>query len=136
MAEKLVLKQVVRNDIDVKFPADLTWSGLDSLLAETKRTTFGISVSADSAQSVVGPDGHGQIRVRSNHPASFRFTIAPVGGGATLISDSVARTTAGVLTFPTMRAERPLCASMRKAISGRVMSCRSRVVFRIRLASP
>jgi hypothetical protein len=102
------LKQVVRNDIDVKFPSELTWAGLDSLLAETKRTTFGVSISADSVQSVVGPSGLAQIRVRSNHPASFRFTIAPVGGGAPIISDSLIRTTSGVLSFATMRAERPI----------------------------
>jgi hypothetical protein len=102
------LKQVVRNDIDVKIPAELTWSGLDSLLAETKRTTFGVSVSADTVQSVVGPSGQAQIRVRSNHPASFRLSIEPAGGGAPIVVDSLATTSAGVLTFPTMRNERPI----------------------------
>lgn len=105
------LKQVVRTDIDVKIPTDLTWSGLDSLLAETKRTTFGVSISADTLQSIVGPAGKGEIRVRSNHPASFRLTIAPVGGGAPLVSDSISNVTTGALHFPTMRNERPIFAT-------------------------
>jgi hypothetical protein len=102
------LKQVVRSDMDVKFPPELTWSGLDSLLAEAKRTTFGVGVTADSSQVAVGPSSAGQIRVRSNHPATFRMSIAPVGGGAPIATDSVANVTSGVLHFATMRNERPI----------------------------
>ena len=102
------LKQVVRNDIDVKFPPDLTWPGLDSLLAEAKRTTFGISVNADTLQTITGPTGTGQIRIRSNHPANFRMSIAPVGGGAAMVTDSLNSVSSGVFTIPHMRNDRPI----------------------------
>lgn len=102
------LKQIVRTDIDVKFPAELTWPGLDSLLADAKRTTFGVSVTADSSQVATGPTGVGEVRVRSNHPANFRLSIAPVGGGEPIATDSVAQVTSGALHFPTMRSERPI----------------------------
>lgn len=105
------LKQIVRMDMDAKLPQDLTWAGLDSLFAETKRTTFGLSVAADSTQSAVGPSGRGEVRVKSNRPATFRMSIAPAGGGAPIATDSLLNVTTGALHFATMRGERPIFTS-------------------------
>ena len=103
-----VLKQIVRSDIDVKLPQDLTWSGLDSLLADTKRTTFGLAISADSTQAVSGPKEQATVRVRSNHVAHFRLALTPVAGGAPVVSDSLMSSTSGAMHFAAMRNDRPL----------------------------
>lgn len=102
-----VLRQVIRTNLDVKIPHDLTWKGLDSLLAEAKRTGYGIDASPDSEQVVVG-SSMADVRVRSNHASFFRLTVAATGG-APIVSDSTpAPVDQTVLHFPTMRNGRPL----------------------------
>jgi hypothetical protein len=105
-----ILKQALRADLDVKFPQDLTWAGLDSLLAQTRRTMFTVALSADSEQVAVGQQGAGVIGVRATRAAKFRITLTPAGGGARVYADSALGTSA-TMRFPTMRGERPAFSS-------------------------
>jgi hypothetical protein len=102
-----MLKQIVRGDIDVKFPVELTWPGFDSLVVEAKRTTFGVAISPAAEQSPVGPAGMAEIPLRANRPAVFRYSVSPVGGAAPIFRDSVTGTDEKI-RFPTMRNERPI----------------------------
>lgn len=102
------LKQLVRTNLGLKLPQEITWPGLDSLVAEARRTTFGVEVTADTAQEVVGPQGVARLRVRSSRPGMFNVTIMPPDGGSAAVVDSLAVTSEGEFRFATMRNERPV----------------------------
>lgn len=102
-----MLRQVIRTNLDIKIPRDLTWPGLDSLLLEAKRTGYGIDAAPDSEQVVVGQN-LADVRVRSNHASFFHLVVASAGG-APIVSDSTpSAVDQAVLHFPTMRDGRPL----------------------------
>jgi hypothetical protein len=105
------LKQIVRTNLALKIPQELTWAGLDSLVDEAKRTTFGVEVSGDTEQIAVGPQGTVRLKVRGSRPGSYQLTIMPVSGGSAAIVDSLAPTTSGEFRFSAMRGERPVFTS-------------------------
>lgn len=102
------LKQIVRTNLALKFPQELTWAGLDSLVDEAKRTTFGLEVSGDTQQVVVGPEGTASLKVRGSRPGSYQLTIMPLSGGSAAIVDSLPTTSSGEFRFSAMRGERPV----------------------------
>ena len=103
------LKQIVRTNFTVKLPQELTWTGLDSLLVVAKRTTFGIEVSGDSEQVVVGTTGLARLRVRANREGSYSLTIIPSdSGGSGAIFDSLPAAANTEFQFGAMRGERPI----------------------------
>lgn len=102
------LREVVRSNIDATLPQDLTWPGLDSLLGEAKRTTFGAAISTDPEQTAVGPNGMGELRVRANRPALFRLVISPAGSDQTVASGMTDSVSSGVIRFATMRDSKPI----------------------------
>lgn len=102
------LKQIVRTNLGLKLPQELTWAGLDSLVDEAKRTTFGIEVTGDTQQVLVGPDGSARLLVRGSRPGVFQLTIMPAAGGSAAIVDSTPTGMSGEFKFTGMRGERPL----------------------------
>lgn len=102
------LKQIVRTNLGLQLPQELTWPGLDSLVDEARRTTFGIEVRGDTAQIVTGPQGQARLAVRSSRPGRFQITIMPPGGGSAAVVDSLPVSTTGEFRFATMRNDRPL----------------------------
>jgi hypothetical protein len=107
----VTLKQIVRTNLALKLPQELTWAGLDSLVDEAKRTTFGLEVSGQTEQVVVGPQGTASLKVRGSRPGSYQLTIMPVSGGSAAIVDSLPTTTSGEFRFSAMRGERPVFTS-------------------------
>lgn len=103
-----MLRLMVRSDLTLKLPPELTWAGLDALVEEAKRLTFVLDVSAEPTQTAVGPEGTAKISLRSNKSALFRVVIAPAAGGSAAVFDSVGPATAGDIPFRTMRNERPI----------------------------
>lgn len=101
-----MLRSLVRMNLDVAIPTELRWAGLDSLVEEAKRTSFGIAVTADSVQSLVGPQGVGKIAVRSNR--SGRYYLRITQGGATVAVDTAMVGVNGELRFASMRDEKPV----------------------------
>lgn len=106
----LVLRQVIRTNLDIKIPRDLTWPGLDSLFEDAKRTGYGINASLDSEQVVVGSD-LAQVNVRSNHASYFHLTVATTTGTTVVTDSTAAPVSQAVLHFPTMRNGQPLFSS-------------------------
>lgn len=102
------LKQLVRTNLGLKLPQEITWPGLDSLVAEARRTTFGVEVTADTAQDVVGPQGVARLHLRSSRPGVFHVTIMPPDGGSAAVVDSLSVAGEADFTFATMRNERPV----------------------------
>lgn len=100
------LRSLVRMNLDVELPQELRWAGIDSLVEEAKRTSFGIAVTADSVQSLVGPQGAGTVSVRSNR--SGRYSLRISQGGATVAVDTAIVGVTGRLRFNGMRNERPI----------------------------
>ena len=101
-------KQLVQSNFDVTLPQTLRWAGLDSVLADAKRTTFGVAMNAAAEQIVTGPAGMAELKVRASRPAAFRLSVSPVGNATPIVTDSLSGTADGTLHFPTMRNERPL----------------------------
>ena len=101
-------KQLVAANLDLTIPQTIRWAGLDSILADAKRTTFAIAMTAVAEQIVTGPAGRAEVKVRASRPATFRLSVSPAGGGAALVSDSLSGASEGTLHFPTMRNERPI----------------------------
>lgn len=102
------LRDLVKTNMNVRMPQELTWAGLDSLVEEARRTTFAMEVSGDSVQRVVGPNGIAGVRVRGSRPARYYLMIAPAAGGVAAAIDSTPYIMVGELRFPTMRGERPV----------------------------
>lgn len=100
------LRSLVRTNLDVDIPTELRWAGLDSLVEEAKRTAFGIAVSADTVQMLVGPQGSAKISVRSNR--SGRYAMRITQGGATIAVDTAMVGVTGELRFAGMRDEKPI----------------------------
>jgi hypothetical protein len=101
-----MLRSVVRMNLDVEVPAELRWAGLDSLVEEAKRTSFGIAVSADTMQTLVGPQGMGRVAVRSNR--SGRYFLRITQAGATVAVDTATVGVNSELRFAGMRNEKPV----------------------------
>lgn len=104
-----MLRSVVRMNLDVEIPTELRWAGLDSLVEEAKRTSFGIAVTTDSVQSLVGPQGAGTVSVRSNR--SGRYSLRITQAGATVAVDTALVGVTGQLRFNGMRDEKPIFTS-------------------------
>lgn len=101
-----VLKDAVRENIDLTIDRTLTWAGIDSIVAEAKATTFGLAVAPVSEQQeAVGPNGHIDFRARTNRPSLFRLTITGPQT-STVVSDSSGGNQA-TLQIATMKNERP-----------------------------
>lgn len=101
-----MLRSLVRMNLDIEMPAELRWAGLDSLVDEAKRTSFGIAVAADTMQTLVGPQGMGRIAVRSNR--SGRYTMRITQSGATVAVDTASVGVTGELRFAGMQNEKPI----------------------------
>ena len=102
------LRQLVRTNMNLRVPQELTWAGLDSLMDEARRTTFAMEVTGDSVQSAVGPQGTAKLAVRGSRPGRYYLTIMPAAGGGAVVVDSTPPVMVGEFTFLTMRNERPV----------------------------
>lgn len=103
-----VLKQLLRTNYDAKLPQELTWVGLDSLMEEARRTTFGMQVTGEAQQVAVGVDGAAKLHFKSNKPGLFRLIITAKTGNAVAVVDSLIGTAEGDISFKTMRDEKPI----------------------------
>jgi len=102
------LKQLVRTNMNLKMPPELTWAGLDSLADEARRTTFAMELSGDTVQTGVGPEGAALLRMRGSRPARYFLTIMPAAGGPATVVDSSSHVMVGDFRFATMRGEKPV----------------------------
>lgn len=101
-------RQMVRNNLDLTIPQVLRWAGLDSVLAEAKRTTFGLAAGAAPQQEGVGPSGAIEFTARASRASNFSVSIS--GPNTIRISDTTGADQV-TLRLPTMRNDRPLFAS-------------------------
>jgi hypothetical protein len=110
-----MLRSLVRMNLDVEVPTELRWAGLDSLVEEARRTSFGMAISADSLQTLVGPQGMGKISVRSNRSGRYFLRISQ--GGATVAVDTATVGVNGELRFAGMRNDQPIFSTGEYAIT-------------------
>ena len=104
------LRDVIRIALDVQVPDELRWVGFDSVVEEARRTSFGMAVTSDSMQSLVGPQGMGKVSVRTNRTGRYRMSIfqGPTPTGVAVATDSTLPGSTGELRFPGMRNEKPV----------------------------
>jgi hypothetical protein len=106
----VALRQLVRGDADVSMPRDITWRGLDSLLAIARTTTFVTTVTPEREYALTGPAARAVIRVSANRPASYRMTLLQATG-AEVMRDSAGPATSAQLGIAGMRAGKPALES-------------------------
>jgi hypothetical protein len=103
-----MLKQLLRTNYEARLPQELTWVGLDSLMEEARRTTFGVQVTGEAIQTAVGIDGAAKLHFKANKPGLFRMIITARTGNSVAVVDSLTGVAEGEISFKTMRDERPV----------------------------
>lgn len=104
------LRDVIKIALDVQVPQELRWVGFDSIVEEARRTSFGMAVTSDSVQSLVGPQGMAKVAVRANRTGRFRMSIfqGATPTGVAIVTDSALPGQTAELRFVGMRNDRPL----------------------------
>lgn len=86
----------------------LTWRGLDSLLAEARRTTFGASVSVPDITPIEGVNGRVSLPVAATRPAHFALRVWKQGDeGPGELVDSIGPVELGVLRMAPVVSDFP-----------------------------
>jgi hypothetical protein len=97
------MRQLVRLAPNVTLPRSISWSGLDSLLAQTRRTTFSLIVQPQQDNIVQG-DGGAPIPFLATRPARVTLTAMP-DSGAPILLDSAGPTTTGAVSVRVLAAD-------------------------------
>lgn len=85
----LALRQLVRIDPDMKLRADISWSGLDSLMDVARTTTFAPRVRPRD-EATFGDGSSGLVAEgTSTRPTRWRVELRPAVGGAALWADTL-----------------------------------------------
>lgn len=82
------LAGLVRVRPDARLAQDLSWSGLDSLLALARDRTFGFAASPAAEYVLTGPDATAEVELLSTRPANVRLALVHRGSGRTIPQDS------------------------------------------------
>ncbi|MDZ4673451.1 MAG: hypothetical protein SGI84_03290 [Gemmatimonadota bacterium] len=106
------LRRYVRIAPTAPIARDLTWRGLDSLLAEARRTTFGASVSVPGTTAIEGVNGRVSFPVAATRPAHFALRVWRQGDeGPGELVDSIGPLELGVLRMAPVVSDFPRFAS-------------------------
>lgn len=107
-----VLRRYVRIAPTAPIARDLTWPGLDSLLAEARRTTFGASVSVPAITPIEGVHGRVSLSVAASRPAHFALRVWRQGdGGPGELVDSIGPAEHGTLRLAPVVSDFPRFSS-------------------------
>lgn len=90
------MKLLVRLDPETRLPRAISWPGLDSLLADTRRTTFSVVAKPQRDNAVAGTAA-AAIPVLATRPARFSLTAVPESG-APIPLDSLGPETSGAVS--------------------------------------
>jgi len=102
------LRRYVRVAPTAPIARDLTWSGLDSLLAEARRLTFGASVSVPGTSPIEGVNGRVSLPVAATRPAYFVFRVLREGTeGPGELVDSIGPIEHGILRVAPVVSDTP-----------------------------
>jgi hypothetical protein len=93
------LRRLVRIAPTSTLPREVSWPGLEALLQEAHRTTFGASAAPRDRYVLTGPDEQVEIEVVSSRPARFALWLEPEAGGARIPLDSLPPLPRGTLRF-------------------------------------
>ena len=104
----LALRELVRLDPDMRLRADISWSGLDSLMDVARATTFAPRVRPRD-EATFGDGASGLVAEgTSTRPARWRLELRPAVGGAALWTDTLSpRLSAALAIRLTITAGRP-----------------------------
>lgn len=96
-AAQTYMKQLVKLDPDTRLPRAISWPGLDTLLAQTRRTTFVITARPQHDNTLSG-NAAAAIPLLATRPGRFTLVALPDGGGAPIPLDSLGPETSGALS--------------------------------------
>lgn len=78
---RVYLRRLVRATPDAAIPREITWPGLDSLLAETRASTFVVYADPEPTHQLVGVEATFSVPVEATRPAIFTMTAHSLSGG-------------------------------------------------------
>jgi len=82
------LRQLVRIAPTAAIPREWVWAGLDSLLAESKRTTFGVSAAPRDRYVLTGPEEEADIEVATSRPTHVTMWLETESGSRFQLANS------------------------------------------------
>lgn len=89
---RALLREIVRAEPEATLFEEYRWPGLDSLLSEVRRTTFGVAVRWQTRYEIVGDFAPAIIPVLATRPVSARLYLQRQGVGEPIVVDSAAGT--------------------------------------------
>lgn len=103
-AARTFMKQLVRLDPETRLPRAISWPGLDSLLAQTLRTTFAIIVKPLRDNALTGTTG-AAIPFLATRPARITLVAVPDSARPPVRLDSLGPETSGALTVRVLQGD-------------------------------
>jgi len=109
------LRELVLAGPDIEVPRTVSWPGLDSLLADTRRSTFALWSSPEGTYAP-GADDVIAIGVTASRPAWFRLAAVADGSPDTITLDVAGPSSTATLRVRTVVDDRPVLVWGRYAL--------------------
>lgn len=109
---RAAMRQIVKLDLDARFPADIRWAGLEALLDEEKRTTLGMALRVPRSEIIYGGSvGDALVRVATSVPCDVFLSARASDGGTEIVLDSTMGTREAALRVRALRGTVPILAT-------------------------
>lgn len=96
---RVYLTQLSKYYPEGSMPADITWRGLDSLLNDVRRQTFGATIKPPQQLTLSGTTSRPAVEVFSTKLARWQLYLVPQGGGVPTLLDTLPLTRSGRLAM-------------------------------------
>lgn len=109
------LRQLVRIAPTAAIPREWAWAGLDSLLSESKRVTFGVSAAPRDRYVLTGPDEEAEVEIATSRPTHVTMWLETESGTRFSLANSDINGREA-LRFRILESEQPRFRSGRYAL--------------------
>jgi hypothetical protein len=101
------LRELVRIAPSAGLPREVSWAGLESLLAEVRAATFGAAVTVRESYVLTGPAERADIEVLATQPSRFLVRLTPRIGGTQVLTDSLVGVNRGTIPLRVLAEGQP-----------------------------
>lgn len=97
------LRDLVRLAPSASLPREVSWSGLEALLAQVREDTFGASVTVREHYVLTGPEEVAEVEVLATRPATFLLRLTRAIGGEEVFADTLFRAAQSTMRLRALR---------------------------------